>query len=884
MIDYLNSSRHLQGREVIPAFLETIITLVKGMNLNLRVILSLFTLSLLFASCHNFFNRANGSVEFIPYQGAQPGLVSGISNMPSDSIPQFRHAFFINDTIIGIIIDAQHVARSSISPYTMQPNDSIILVGPKVPKRIAKICGIHEPLHPNSKDSLIPVLRYVYRNNKPLGWIVGNDYKQYWPVEETRGMKLDTSAIANINNIILTSENDKNYLSRVHPKTIYRKTKPHVSARVGPKYEHTFGQRHTLYLVLPKAVQNQKSYEVIFQDKLDYLGKLGIEADMKELRSEAIHVSQPGYHTLQSPKHAYLSAWLGDGGSLSYPVGSSFYILTKRTNKIKYEGKISLSSSAGTIYFGEQFGPGDYNRTNVYRLNFSGFNDRGEYKIHIPSVGVSFPFSINDDIFKEAFKLQMKGFYHQRSGIKLEPPYTSYLRPRNQHPGDGVKIYACNKETFFSDSYSPEKTYINPFKRIANSIILDSTISDAWGGWMDATDYDRRYLHFQTVHGLIDTYETDKQYFSNFKLNIPESINEIPDIIDEATWGLDLFLRTQAEDGEIAYGIESVAHPSAGETSWNESLPLALVPGCPGIAYKYAAVASRVSKILREYDKDKANEYLTSARKAIEWADANINNPLYKNALPMDTWFFTDTYAFMYEATGESKWRKKFINSFNRLNKDNNFLINEQSFKGLYKYTKLVYSDDLIASAINKMILDKAESLLSLSGKLAYGEYEDFKYNCWISILYNSPILVAAYDITGSEKYIENMVKAGHYGMGANPLNTTFTTGLGKRFTYQWDDEALFTNTPFATGIPVYGPFPYYTDKELPDSDFFWDKKKVQLYWSTIYPSIDNWPMRETYFELMRIPAMNEFTVMQNMADQAFRWGFLSQYYHDKDL
>ncbi|NJM14611.1 MAG: hypothetical protein HC896_03820 [Bacteroidales bacterium] len=134
---------------------------------------------------------------------------------------------------------------------------------------------------------------------------------------------------------------------------------------------------------------------------------------------------------------------------------------------------------------------------------------------------------------------------------------------------------------------------------MAHSLDTNVAATGAWGGWMDATDYDRRYIHFRAVHDLLHAFENGMGIIDTVSLNIPESENNIPDILDEICWAMDLFYRTQGEDGEIAYGVESVAHPNAGETSWNESLPLALVPGCPGIAYLYAATAARVSTALK---------------------------------------------------------------------------------------------------------------------------------------------------------------------------------------------------------------------------------------------------------------------------------------------
>ncbi|NJM15986.1 MAG: hypothetical protein HC896_12005 [Bacteroidales bacterium] len=576
--------------------------------------------------------------------------------------------------------------------------------------------------------------------------------------------------------------------------------------------------------------------------------------------------------------------WLGDGGRVDYASIKNFFLLDTN-DRVVFTGPVFLRLSADSVYHNNiMFGPDNFNKTHVYSFNFSDFADTGQYRVWIPGVGVSFSFNLAGNIYEQAFKLQMKGYYHQRSGIAMELPHTAYRRPRNQHPADGQIVYSCNKTLFFCDSINGnEPTYANPFNRIANSIILDSNNPNAWGGWMDAADYDRRFQHFVAVHAFLELFEAHTSYFEKVDLNIPESNNHIPDILDEALWCMNLFLRTQTAEGEIAYGIESVAHPNAGESSWNESLPLALVPGCPGIAYLYAATAARLSVALKMYDNVLSEKYLESANKACAWAESNLNNPLYKNAMPITQSVRFDLAVFMFEATSAQKWKDRANHLATEIAGSGSFFVNQDTYRGVTKFLALsnkeMAANKQTVKSLKQKLVQKADSLLLWGTKLAYGEFEDFSYNCWIAILYNSGVLVNAFSLLQEERYLNQVVEAGHFGMGANPLNASLTTGLGERFVYQWDDEAICANQYFATGIPVYGPFPYYNNRLLPENDFFWDQKKEKLYNPALYPKVNEWPMRETYFELMKFPAMNEFTIMQNMADQAYRWGWLAAFY-----
>ncbi|NJM15987.1 MAG: hypothetical protein HC896_12010 [Bacteroidales bacterium] len=243
---------------------------------------------------------SNGAVPYMPYMGAQPNIVHGVSAGMADSLPLVRHVYLVNDTIIGITIDAQSVSRTGLRDYVPQPNDSIVLVGPKIPHRLASVSGINDfYLQQNNKDSLQPavsVVRYVYRNGYALGWLVGPAYKQYWPVEKMEGIALDTTEITKPGNIVISSVGSTSYKNGLVPSVVFRKSKPHVQARVGPHYEHDFGMRHDIFLVLKEPLAEGEAYHLTFKNKVAYLPALSFTLNTKKLRSEAIHVNLAGYH------------------------------------------------------------------------------------------------------------------------------------------------------------------------------------------------------------------------------------------------------------------------------------------------------------------------------------------------------------------------------------------------------------------------------------------------------------------------------------------------------------------------------------------------------------------------------------------------------------
>ncbi len=826
-----------------------------------------------------------GSAQYIPYQGAQPTLIKGISQVLEIEKPAIRHVYLVDSNIIGLTVDSQYPERYTYLPYVRETKDSIVLQGEKVPKRMAEVTGTLPFVTPTKETN--GVERFVYRDGKPLGWLIGKTYEYYWPVGALKGEPLNLTKIPLTANYELHAIKNGVSSGVRHPEQVYYKSKPHNTVRLD--LGNYPAQRNEIYLKFSEPVEIGQKYSIKFNNGLAGLNAIYFSADDIALRTEALHVNLAGYHPDQASKTAYLSTWLGDGGSLDYAKHTTFQLIRADTKETVFERPIALKSTAEEelLHLNERYDPDNFSKTAVYHLDFSSFENSGEYQVYLPGVGVSFPFRIDQSVFEDAFKLQLKGYYHQRSGIAMQDPYTTYKRPRNHHPDDGHIIYSCDKEVFFDeDRYQQHHpTHVNPFYRIAQSINLKSENPKAFGGWMDATDYDRRYNHFIAVSNLLDVFEMNTGYFETLDLNIPESENNIPDIVDEALWGMRLFYDTQEEDGEIYYGVETLSHPSAGETSWNESLPMALVPGNPTIANLYAATATHMALVLSKYDTALSNKYLQSALKAVDWADKNASNPLYKKALqdlPPESWHQTNLSAYLYEATNDKKWEVRFLDNFERIKSDTSFTLSDENFKGMARYLldrQEGHPNKSAQTSLRSMIIAEADKLLGMSSKMTYSEFEDFSRSPWLIEMDGSQILYTAYLLSENKKYLQTIVKAGDFGMGANPLNSSFTTGMGARFLYQWDEEAIITNENFATGIGVYGPIPFKLKDGLPDRSFFWNKPFVNYVNSIVHPPLQDWPVYETYFELFKYPAMNEFTVMENMADQAYRWGLLVAYF-----
>ncbi len=159
------------------------------------------------------------------------------------------------------------------------------------------------------------------------------------------------------------------------------------------------------------------------------------------------------------------------------------------------------------------FGPyGPFRST--YRLDFSEFNLEGAYIIHVGTVQ-SPPFRIGGDVYEGSGDFLLQYMRQQRCG------YNPFLDD-SCHTHDGYIIYHPT---------------------------LDSSFINVVGGWHDASDY-LQYVatSANAVVQLLYAYRQNPSAFSDrVDANGQPGHNGIPDIIEEAKWGIDWLLKMNPE-------------------------------------------------------------------------------------------------------------------------------------------------------------------------------------------------------------------------------------------------------------------------------------------------------------------------------------------------
>ena len=273
-----------------------------------------------------------------------------------------------------------------------------------------------------------------------------------------------------------------------------------------------------------------------------------------------------------------------------------FVIWDTAGKKIVFEGKLS---AVITKTFS-----GNYSRI----ADFSELTDVGEFILVLNGVGKSYPFEIKPRVNQELAKASIKAFYFQRASLELDKNEAGiWARPMG-HPDDQVMIHP----SAVSASRKSGSVFSSP------------------KGWYDAGDYNKYVVNSGiTVGTLLSLFEDYSEYFQKLELNIPESGDQVPDLLDEIRWNLDWMITMQDPgDGGVYHKLTTAKFEGMVAPHLAQSQRY-LVSKSTTATLDFAAVMAQASRIYKAYFPEESVTYLKAAEKAWNWAKMHPN-VLYK--------------------------------------------------------------------------------------------------------------------------------------------------------------------------------------------------------------------------------------------------------------
>jgi hypothetical protein len=764
------------------------------------------------------------------------------------------------------------------------------------------------PLSASDLLEALPLTDHILMLHFKDGHVIHHKRGQARSDEKVEVLPLDVVAASRPTAYLLSSMRDTAYGKGRAPVSVYRKSKGTDFAWFVDKWEngHAVNTRpdhakeHWLYLKLPKPMKRGVIYKLASGNLAANGAEWAVLFDERKIRSEALHVNLLGYVPDAPAKYGYVFQWMGDGGSLDLKPyeGRSFYLLDEPSGQIMFTGRLAFRASASkqeTYQISDSPPYGNFLNADVYECDFSNFKKPGRYVLAVDGIGCSFPFKLDADVYREAFRTTARALYHNRSGIELKKPYTEFTRPAPHNPKltpgfAGKLMYTTLRFTDWGSEGGDAAKLKAGFKGPLESC----------GWYQDAGDWDSYYTHLRVAQELLLAYFLAPKNFTDGELNIPESGNGLPDILDEAAWLPRFLFRLRHELLKKGYGSGGVGlricgdafggdekkladGRTVGQGSWEDVDRTWVASGeDPWSTYRYAGAVAQLAEALERAGL-KDPEGVDWAKEAVEsyaWAKRNTRSG--DEAVKDPALRQPRAYAAgaLFRLTGNPDYEKQFA-------QDTAFIQEGTLLWDDDRYGPLLYAlpggrgkpDLALLGRIRRAVLATAdEAAVNTVEKRALRWGGNF-YMPMLCGQQTTPWLLegaVGYALTWSDdparakRYLGALYTTCDYFLGGNSLNMTWVTGLGPRYPSQVFHMDAWYNGKEGPhpGIIPYGPW----RKERDSGQGPWDAAWA---YSTLYPGIDAWPGNERWFSNRCAPLTSEFTIHQNIAPAAALFGIL---------
>ncbi len=514
---------------------------------------------------------------------------------------------------------------------------------------------------------------------------------------------------------------------------------------------------------------------------------------------------------------------IGFDAEESFLPGNLYSLVKAGTGDRVYSGEISTWNNGQT-----DASSGD----RAWHFDFSNVSETGTYYVLNEERNLrSYEFVISHNVYNEILKQAMRTFFYQRSGFTKEAEYADAAW------ADGASHIGALQDLNCRSFFDKEN---------------QNTEKDVSGGWYDAGDYNK-YSNW-TANYIV---EMMKAYLENpdawaDDYNIPESGNGMPDLLDEAMWGIDHLLRMQQLDGSVL----SVIGESHGSPPSAVDGPSYYGPVNTSATLNTSAAFAISSMVYRSLEmEDYADTLLARSLKAWVWADKNPavlfnnNDPAYNSEGLAAGGQEVDDYnrgmikleaaCYLFEVTGDTTYRDYFDTHYQDCHLMQwNWAYPFESINQevLLYYTQLEKGtgsvQDDIKNVYRNAVVNGSDNLVSYTGErdpyMAYIKDYTWGSNSTKasqgSMYYN----LISYGLEENPVAVDAALGILNYLHGVNPLNFVY---LSNMYAYGAENGVNeFFHSWFSNGSPLWdrvgestwGPAPGYLTGG-PNPGYDWD-------------------------------------------------------------
>lgn len=418
---------------------------------------------------------------------------------------------------------------------------------------------------------------------------------------------------------------------------------------------------------------------------------------------------------------------------------------------------------------------------SIKQADFTAFHLPGKYYLTVQDLDKSFTFQIQEKVLSHLNKALIKAFYYNRTSTALPLQYAGKWARATGHPDKNVVVHPS----------------------AASSLRPAGTIISSPKGWYDAGDYNSYIVNSGiSTYSLLISYEHFKPYYDTLQLNIPETGNILPDILDEIKWNLDWMLTMQDPNDGGVYFKKTNANFDGSVMPSSATNTRYVVKKSTTSALDFAAVMAVAYRLYSPHLPTFADSCLQAAIKAYDWGLANPNvsftNPGAQAGYPaVSTGGYGDS-----NFTDELEWAS---NELYIATKDETFY--GRGFKNANAYSlpdwpnvrtlgllSLLYNRKSLTSKALLDTVNMKNKLLTLANgyvsyqkstspyKIVMGQSNgNFSWGSNSFAANQAMLLMNAYFLTNEIEYASAAVAQVDYLVGRNATGYSFVTGIGSK-------------------------------------------------------------------------------------------------------
>lgn len=448
-----------------------------------------------------------------------------------------------------------------------------------------------------------------------------------------------------------------------------------------------------------------------------------------------------------------------------------FYVISTSSNDTVYIGTLSLANTWS------------YSQESVSIADFSSLRTSGTFTLSVQGVGASYPFVIEERVHLNVAIGSLKSYYYQRASTALPALFAGTWARSAGHPDTNVLVHASAATT----------------ERPVNTKISSSR------GWYDAGDYNKYIVNSGiSTYTLLAAYEHFPEYCAQLKTNIPESSNNIPDILDEALWNVRWMLTMQdPNDGGVYHKLtnpnfDGYVMPAAATS------PRYVVQKSTAATLDFAAVMAQMARIAKDFTSDLpgfSDSCLQSSLLAWKWA--RKNPAVYYNQSQMNSQFDPDINTGAYgdeNVSDEFAWaaaelfittgQDSFLTAAHPLSSAAASVPGWPNVRTLGLYSLAHYakniSDKVDTNAVRLRLIALANTLRNSMNSSAYrvvmgAQNGDFSWGSNAVAANQGMELLIAFRLTQDSTYLHAALSNLDYLLGRNGTTYCFVTGFGSQ-------------------------------------------------------------------------------------------------------